>query len=63
VLPLQTNLRENILAIQIDNDCYKDIKDNIGQDTMMVPRFEGYTLDNDGLMRYNNLIYIPPNGE
>jgi hypothetical protein len=30
---------------------------------MMVPKFEGYTLDNDKLMRYNNRISIPPNGE
>jgi hypothetical protein len=28
---------------------------------MMVPKFEGYTLDNDGLMRYTNRIYVPPN--
>ena len=28
---------------------------------MMVPNFEGYTLDNDGLLRYNNRIYVPPN--
>jgi hypothetical protein len=30
---------------------------------MLVPKFEGYTLDNDGLMRYNNQIYVPPNNE
>jgi hypothetical protein len=30
---------------------------------MMIPRFEGYTLDNDGLMRYNNRICVPPNDE
>jgi hypothetical protein len=30
---------------------------------MMVPNFGGYTLDNEGLMRYNNRIYIPPNDE
>jgi hypothetical protein len=30
---------------------------------MLVPKFEGYTLDNDGLMRYNNQIYISPNDE
>jgi hypothetical protein len=28
---------------------------------MTVPRFEGYTLHNDGLMMYNNRVYIPPN--
>jgi hypothetical protein len=30
---------------------------------MMVPKFEGYTLDKNGLLRYNNRIYIPPNDE
>jgi hypothetical protein len=30
---------------------------------MMVLKFEGYTLDNDGLLRYNNRIYVPPNDE
>ena len=30
---------------------------------MLVPRFEGYTLDDEGLMRYNNQIYVPPNDE
>jgi transposase InsO family protein len=63
MIPLQTNLRENILAIQIDDDWYKEVQDNIRKDTMMVPKFEGYTLDNDGLVRYNNKIYIPPNDE
>jgi hypothetical protein len=63
VISLQMNLRENILAIHIDDDWYKEVKENIGQDTMMVPRFEGYTLDNDGLMRYSNRIYVPPNDE
>jgi hypothetical protein len=24
-------------------------------------KFEGYTVENDGLMRYNNWIYVPPN--
>jgi hypothetical protein len=63
VIPLKTNLRENILALQIDDDWYKEVKDNIGQDTMMVPRYEGYSFDNDRLLRYNNIIYVPPNDE
>jgi hypothetical protein len=28
---------------------------------MMVPKFEGFIVDNDGLMRYNNWIYVSPN--
>jgi hypothetical protein len=30
---------------------------------MLVPNFEGCTLDNDRLMRYNNQIYVLPNDE
>jgi hypothetical protein len=63
VIPLQMNLLENILTIQFDDNWYKEVKENIGQDTMMVPKFEGYTSDNDRLLRYNNRIYIPPNSE
>jgi hypothetical protein len=39
VITLKTNIRENILAIHIDDDLYKEVKDNIGQDNMMVPKF------------------------
>jgi hypothetical protein len=30
---------------------------------MMVPKFVGFTVDNDELLRFNNQIYIPPNDE
>jgi hypothetical protein len=63
VIPLKMNLRENILALQIDDDWYKEVKDNIRQDTMMIPRYEGYSLDSDELLRYNGRIYVPPNDE
>jgi hypothetical protein len=63
VIPLKTNLRENILALQIDDDSYNEVKDNIEKDTMMVLKFEGYSLDNDGLLRYNINICVPPNDE
>jgi hypothetical protein len=61
VIPLHTNIGENILTIQRDDDWYKQVKENIGQETMLVPMFEGFTMANDGLMRYNNQIYVPPN--
>jgi hypothetical protein len=44
VLPLQTNLHEKILTLQHDDDWYKEVEDFIGQNTMMVSRFEGYSL-------------------
>jgi hypothetical protein len=30
---------------------------------MMIPRFEGFTFNDDGLLRFKNLIYLPPNDE
>jgi hypothetical protein len=63
VLPLQTNLCEKILNLQCDDDWYKEVEDFIGQNTMMVPRFEEFTMDDDELLRFKNRIYVPPNHE
>jgi hypothetical protein len=63
VLPLQMNLRERILTLQRDDDCYKEVEGFIRQNTMMVPRFEGFLFDSDGLLRFKNRIYVPPNDE
>ena len=63
VLPLQTNLHENILTLQCDDDWYKEVEGFIGQSTMMVPRYEGFSFDSDGLLRFRGRIYVPPNDE
>jgi hypothetical protein len=63
VLPLQTNIHEKILTLQRDDDWCTEVKDFIRQHTMMVPQYEGYSLDSDGLMRFRGRIYIPPNDE
>jgi hypothetical protein len=63
VIPLKMNLRENVLALQIDDYWYKEVNENIEKDTMMVPRYEGYSLESDGLLRSNGRIDVPPNDE
>jgi hypothetical protein len=63
VLPLQMNLRENIITLQRDDDCYKEVEVFIGKNTMMVPRNEGFSFDSDGLLRFRSWIYVPPNDE
>jgi hypothetical protein len=63
VMPLQTNLREKILNLQRDDDWYKEVKDFIKQNTMMVPKFKAFTMDNDGLLRFKSEIFILPNAE
>ena len=63
VIPLQMNLRENILTLQHEDDWYKEVDGFIEQNTMMVPRFEGFSFDSNGLLRFKNRIYVPPNDE
>ena len=63
VLPLQTDLREKILTLQHDEDWYKEVEGFIGQNTMMVPWFEGFSFDSDGLLRFRSQVYVPPNDE
>ena len=63
VLPLQTNLCKKILTLQPDDDWYKEVEDFIGQNTMMVPRYEGFYFDRDGLLRFKSWIYVLPNDE
>jgi hypothetical protein len=61
MFPLQTNLRENILALLCDDDWYKEVEDFIRQNALMVPTFEGFTFDDDGLFKFKNWISVPPN--
>jgi hypothetical protein len=63
VFPLQTNIHEKILTLQHDDNWYKEVEDFIGQNTMMVPRFEGYSFDSNGLWIFRGRIYVPPNDE
>ena len=63
VLPLQMNLHENILSLQRDDEWYKEVEGFIGQNTMMVPWYEGFSFDSDGLLRFKGQIYVPPNDE
>jgi hypothetical protein len=63
VMPLHMNLREKIITLQHDNDWYKEVKYFIGQNKMMVPRLEGFTMDNDVLLIFKGRIYVPPNDE
>ena len=63
VMPLKKNFHENIITFQYDDDWYEEVKNFIGQNTMMVPKFEGFIVDNDRLLRFKGRIYVLPNDE
>jgi hypothetical protein len=53
-ITLQMNLCENILNLQHNDEWNKEVKVFIRQNTMMVPKFEGFTVDNDRLLRFKS---------
>jgi hypothetical protein len=57
------NLCENILTLQHDDDWCKEVKDFIRQNIIMVPKFEGFTVENDECLRFKIQIYVPLNDE
>jgi hypothetical protein len=63
LFPLQMNQHEKIITLQRDDDWYKEVEGFIGQNTMMVPRYEGFSFDRDGLLRFKIWIYVPLNDE
>jgi hypothetical protein len=54
-------MHERILTLQCDDDWYKEVDGFFGQNTMMVTRFEGFSFDSDGLLKFKNWIYVPLN--
>ena len=54
VLPLQMNLREIFLTLQCDDDWCKEVEGFIEQNSRMVPQFEGFSFDRDGLLRFKS---------
>ena len=63
MLPLKKNLQEKILKLQLNNEWYKEVKVELENEVMKVPKYEGYTLEDDKLLRFNKRIYVPPNDE
>jgi len=50
VIPLKTNLREKLLELQMKDTWYQEVSKSLREDEMRVPKYEEYSLDNDGLL-------------
>ena len=61
VIPLKTNLREKLLDLQFKDTWYKEVSKSLREDEMRIPKYEEYSLNGDGLLRFWGRIYVPPN--
>jgi hypothetical protein len=63
LVPLKVNLREHVLT-QIQGDSwYLKVTSNLHRGRQLDPKYEGYSLEVDGLLRYRGRMYIPENGD
>lgn len=50
LIPLKTNLREKLLELQFKDTWYQEVCKSLREDEMGVPKYEEYSLDNDGVL-------------
>ena len=60
-VPLKTNLWEKLFKLQLKDEWYKEVKLELENEVIKVPKYEGWTFKDDGLLRFNKIIYDPPN--
>ena len=54
----QSDLRQQIVSHVVGDELYEQVKDKLQQQTLE-KRYEGYKLEEDGILIYKGRIYIP----
>ena len=54
----QLYLRRQIVSHTVEDDLYVQVKDKLQQQSLE-KKYEGYKLEEGGLLTYKNIIYIP----
>ena len=54
----QSDLRQQIINHTTGDELYEQVKDKLQQQSLE-QRYEGYKLEEDGLLTYKGIIYIP----
>jgi hypothetical protein len=59
LVPLKVNLRERVLTQLHGDSWYLKVTSNLQSGRQLDPKYEGYSLEADGLLRYRGRMYIP----
>ena len=54
----QSDLRQQIVSHTVEHEMYVQVEDNLQQQSIE-KRYEGYKLEEEGLLTYNGRFYIP----
>jgi hypothetical protein len=59
LVPLKVNLRERVLGKILGDSWYLKVTSNLQSGRKLDPKYEGYSMEEDGLLRYRGRMYIP----
>jgi hypothetical protein len=63
LVPLKVNLRERVLTQLLGDSWYLKVTSNLQSGRQLDPKYEGYSLEADELLRYQGRMYIPKVGD
>jgi hypothetical protein len=63
LVTLKVNLREHVLTQLPKYSWYLKVTSNLQSGRQLYPKYEGYILETDRLLRYRGRMYIPENGD
>jgi hypothetical protein len=63
LVPLKVNLRERVLTQLLGDRWYLKVTSNLKNGRQLDPKYEGYSMEEDGLLRYRGRMYIPKSGD
>jgi hypothetical protein len=63
LVPLKFNLRECVLTQLHGDSWYLKVTSNLQSGRQLDPKYEGYSLEVDGLLIYRGKMYIPEGGD
>jgi hypothetical protein len=63
LVPLKVNLREHVLTKLQGDSWYLEVTSNLQSERQLDPKYEGYNLEVDELLRYWGRMYILKNGD
>ena len=63
LVPLKVNMRERVLTQLLGNSWHLKVTSNLQSGRQLDPKYEGYSLEADGLLRYRGRMYVPEGGD
>jgi hypothetical protein len=63
LVTLKVSLREQVMAQLLGDSWYLKVTSNLQNGRQIYPKYEGYDIETNGLLRYRGRMYISENGD